>query len=95
MDAVSAQREICRPFSKAPRSPITDASTGSAFFEKLHVRLPSVGDAIALRAMHVSSKYSVWIPVRPKGPREVRGAFRSLRIAIFGMPKSMQMADGV
>ena len=51
-------------------------------------------DILALRVMHVSSKYPLQTPARYKNPQEVCGAFSNLRIGILRPPGGMHMDDG-
>ena len=62
----------------------------SALSEKLQVDLLFLDGAIAANAMDVFSLNPLLIPVRSK----VCSVFRSLRTAISGRPKCIQMDDG-
>ena len=75
---------------RPPRVQIAVTSVASAFNGKLQVESPRLGDAIAFRAKGAFPKYSLLVPVRYEKHPEARNVFRSLRIAIFGRPKSMR-----
>ena len=62
--------------------------------EKLKVDLPLSDDIVAPRAMDVYPKCPLLIPALLKNSQEVRDAFRSAWIGIFGRRKSTQMDGG-
>ena len=78
---------ICRAFDRASQIPIAGTTTVSPFNAGVQVGLLFFGDAIAPHARGICSKYSLLVPVRRKGPREVWGARRRSRADIFGRPK--------
>ena len=72
---------------------VEGTSTASMFNEKLQAALSFLADIVALRAIDVFSKHSLLIPARSKIHQEVRGAFRSSRIKVFGRPQSIRMDE--
>ena len=68
VDEVLEQREIRRAFDQSPHIPIAATSTESMSRGELEADLLILGDAIALRAVDVFSKYSLLIPGRSKNP---------------------------
>ena len=65
---VLEQRGVRRIFDKALHVPIPGTPAASISSEELRVDLLFLDDIIALRAMHVFSKYSLLVPVRSKNP---------------------------
>ena len=82
-DESSAPGEIRLAFEKAPQMPIAGTPTATAMREESRADLLFLGDASALRA----------VDILPENPQEAWGVFRSSRIAVFGIPKRIQM-DG-
>ena len=66
----------------------------AVFNAKLQVDRLFLDDVIALRVMDVLSKKSLLVPVRAENLQEVRGAFRSFRLGVFGPPLSIQTGEG-
>ena len=65
----------------------------ATFSEKSQVDLLFLGDVFALHIMDLCSRYSPLIPVRTEGPQEVRDAFCSSEIGIFGPPWIIQLDE--
>ena len=94
LDEVLAQCEVCQAVDKAPHAPAAGTSTAATFDEKLEADLLFPDDIIALHGTDVIPKYSLSIPARTQNPQEVRGAFCSPAIGVFGPPMSIQMDEG-
>ena len=91
VDEVLEQCELRRPSEKAPHVPVAGTPTASIPNEELQEDLLFLGGIPALHATDVFSRYSLLIPVRPKNPVEVRGAFCTSQIGVSGQPRSIQM----
>ena len=94
VDGVLERCDKCRPLDKAPHVPVAGTSTVFRFNEKSREDLLFSGDIIALRAMDVSSQYSLSKPARSKNPQEVWNSFRNSRGGVFGQPRSIQVDEG-
>ena len=81
-------------FDVAPSIPVSGASTAASLNEKVQVDLPFLSDIIVLHALDLFPRYSLLVPVRLKNPDEVWAAFRTSRIAVFGIPRSIHMGEG-
>ena len=66
----------------------------SSFNEKLQVDLPFLGDATALHAMDVHSKYSFLGPARSANSSNLRDPVCSPWVAVFGGPGCVQLGEG-
>ena len=78
--------DVCRAFDKAPHIPIAGPTAVSAFNEKVHVDLLSLGDLVMARAMDVFSKYSLLRPAQSENPQEVWDAFCAGWLGALGPP---------
>ena len=83
-DEVPRQCGVCRAFDKAPHLPAAGTSPVSSFREKLQAGLLLLDNAVALRAMDVSSECSLMVQVSPKNPLGVRDASSVSRMAAGG-----------
>ena len=79
-----AQRGVCQAFAEAPHIPASGASTAAMLREKLEADLLFLDDVITLHVMNVIPKYSFLVRARAKNPQEVRDAFCSSWIGVFG-----------
>ena len=71
-DEVLEHWDVWKALEEAPHVPIAGASPASMFNEKVQVGLPFCDDIIALRAMDISPKYLLLLPVQSENPRDVR-----------------------
>ena len=90
-DEAPQQCEVCRLFEKVLHLPIAGTSTASYFQGELQMDLLFLDDVIASRAINTYPKYFLLIPARPKAPLGRWDGPRSVRIAIFGRPRWIQM----
>ena len=89
--------EVPRPLiasGEAPRLPIAGTSVASPRKNKLQADLLFSDDAIALRSMHVFSKFFFPTPARPGGPQEMWDVSYSSWVAISGWPKCIPIDGG-
>ena len=93
-DEVLSQPEICQVFEEAPHIPAAGTSTVAMLNEILQADLLFLDNIIALRAMDGFLEHPLLVPVRTKNPEEVRDAFCSSWVGVFGPPMSIQMDEG-
>ena len=93
VDEVLGRCEVRRASDKAPHVPISGTPTASMFNEKVQVDLLFLGDIVALRAMDTYTKNSLLLPVQPKHPQEVWGAFCGGWSGIFGPSESIRTGE--
>ena len=90
---VSLQCEVRRSLDAGPHVSFAGAITAFMSNEKLQVDLSFPVNIFALRAMDLSSEYSLSIPIRSKNAREVWGIFRNSRTGVTGQPQSIQIDE--
>ena len=93
-DYVVKECDVCRACFVAPAILVAGTSSTSFFNDRVQVDLLSSDDLIILHVLDLFSRYSVFVPGRPKNPEEVRDAFSASWIAVFGKPKIVQMDEG-
>ena len=74
--------------------PIAGMSAASTLNGNSKAKLLFLSDLLGLRALDVFPKCPLVVPARSRGPQEVWGAFRSVRISAVGHPKRIRMDKG-
>ena len=68
VDEVPEHGDVCGASDSAPHVPIAGTSAVSMISGDLHIDRLFCDDMVSLRVMDVSSKYSLFTPVRPTNP---------------------------